>query len=439
MDKQVFADRRKEFMRRMQDGVAFFASAPVRTRNGDVEYEYRQDSDFFYLTGFEEPESFCVLAPGNPKHEFVLFVRQRDKEKETWTGLREGIEGAILNYGAELAHPIEKLEEILPEFLQNAPALFYQINKDPEVDRKIFAMIDSVRQKYRSGIYPPSRILDPSRVLEDMRVIKSMEEIKTLHKAVNISARAHKAAMKAVRPGMHEYQIQAILEYVFRANGSRRNGYPSIVGSGPHTCILHYTENNRIMQDGDLLLVDAGAEFDYYTGDITRTYPVNGKFSAEQKALYEVVLDAQRKAIYAARPGINYAQVHALAVEALTEGMIHLGLLSGTLQENLENHTYTKYFMHRTGHWLGLDVHDTGVYRNGDQWRVLEPGMVMTIEPGLYIGGEEENVFRNIGIRIEDDVLVTEMEPVVLSSACPKEIEELESLLGTASGSFLEC
>ena len=431
MKKEVFKERRKQFMERMVSGaIAFFASAPVRPRNGDVDYEYRQDSDFFYLTGFEEPEAFCVLAPGHPKYEFVLFVRRRDKEKETWNGLRAGVEGAVQNYGAEFAHPIEQLHEILPEFLENATALYYQIHKNPQIDSKIFDMLDFVRQKYRSGIYPPPQIIDPSRILESMRVIKRPEEIEAMKTAAHISAEAHTAAMKAVKPGMHEYEIQAVIEYTFRRNGSRRNGYPCIVGSGPNTCILHYTENQRKMEPDDLLLVDAGAEFDYYTADITRTYPVSGKFKPEQRELYEVVLDAQKKAIHAVRPGINFAQVHAVAVEALTEGMIHLGLLSGSVEENLQNHSYMKYFIHRTGHWLGMDVHDTGVYRNGDQWRMLEPGMVLTVEPGLYIGAEDESRFRNNGIRIEDDVLVTEDEPFVLSQACPKEIPDLEAIIG---------
>jgi Xaa-Pro aminopeptidase len=432
MDQQIFANRRQEFMRQMQPGsIAVFAAAPVHVRNGDVEYEYRQDSDFYYLTGFEEPESLCLLMPGHAKYEYVLFVRQRDKEKETWTGRRAGVEGAIQNYRAEMAHAITKLDEILPEFLQNASALYYQINKQKELDSKILAMIDFVRQRYRSGIYPPSLLVDPSRILEQMRAIKSSEEIQALQKAAEISARGHKAAMEATRPGIHEYEIQAALEYVFRSSGSTRNGYPSIVGSGPNACILHYTTNNRMMQDGDLLLVDAGAEFDYYTADITRTYPVSGKFSGEQQALYEVVLNAQKKAIYVARPGVNIAQVHAIAVEALTEGMLDLGLLSGTLKENLENQSYTKYYLHRTSHWLGMDVHDTGVYKTGDQWRMLEPGMVLTIEPGIYVNEAEESRFRNIGIRIEDDILVTEDEAVVLSAACPKEVHELEALIGT--------
>jgi len=419
-------------MKRMSSGIAFFASAPVRLRNGDVEYEYRQDSDFYYLTGFEEPESFCVLAPGHSKHEYVLFVRPRDKEKEIWNGFRAGVEGAMERYGAELAYPIDRLTEILPEFLENAGTLYYQINKTPDLDQKIFAMVDSIRHKYRTGVYPPVEIVDPSRTLESMRAIKSPGEIALIQQAAEISARAHIAAMKSARPGMHEYEIQAVIEYVFRSNGASRNGYPSIVGSGPNTCILHYVENKRIMNDGDLLLIDAGAEYGYYTGDITRTYPVNGRFSAEQKAIYEVVLDAQNKAIHASRTGTSFLQVHETALNALTEGMIHLRLLEGSLQENLENKRYSKYFMHRTSHWLGMDVHDTGMYFNGNQSRILEPGMVMTVEPGIYVG-EENNRFRNIGIRIEDDILIAEGDPMILSASCPKEIADLENIIGTGN------
>jgi Xaa-Pro aminopeptidase len=433
MDQKIFAQRRKEFMSRMSGGVAIFAAAPVRQRNSDVDYEYRQDSDFYYLTGFEEPESICVLSPGHPKYEYILFVRPRDKEKETWTGIRAGVEGAMQNYGAEMAHTIDQIDEILPEFLQDAPALYYQFSKNPETDRKILEMIEKIRQLHRAGIYPPAMIVDPSQILSAMRLIKSREEVDLLQRAVDISAAGHIAAMKRIKPGMYEYEIQAVLEYVFRSNGSLRNGYPSIVGSGPNACILHYVNNTRQMVDGDLLLVDAGAEYGYYTGDITRTYPVNGKFSPEQKAVYEVVLNAQEKAIAAAGPGIPYSKVHDTAVQALTEGLIDLGLLTGTVQENIENEEYKKYYLHRTGHWLGMDVHDAGKYWDAKQWRVFEPGMVFTVEPGLYINGEDEHVaFRNIGIRIEDDILITHEGTRVLSSPCPKTVEDVESVTGKA-------
>jgi Xaa-Pro aminopeptidase len=292
--------------------------------------------------------------------------------------------------------------------------------------------MEVVRQKARAGIYPPAEIVDASSIISEMRLVKKPDEMESFQKAVDITAHAHTEAMKGVAPGMYEYEIQAILEYNFRKHGSPRNGYPSICGSGPNSCILHYTENRRQMQNGDLLLVDAGTEFDYYSADITRTYPVNGKFTPQQRDVYEVVLHAQLTAIAAARAGVSFMQVHEISRDTLTEGMISLGLLSGSLGENLENQNYQKYFMHRTGHWLGLDVHDVGKYKKDDSWRVLQPGMVMTVEPGLYISGDDEHeAFRNIGIRIEDDVLITENGPRVLSAACPKRVADLETILGT--------
>jgi Xaa-Pro aminopeptidase len=289
-----------------------------------------------------------------------------------------------------------------------------------------------MRQMQRSGIYPPSEFRDPAEIISEMRLFKKPEDVNQMQRAIDISTRGHVAAMKAVAPEKYEYEIQAVLEYVFRSSGSMRNGYPCIVGSGPNTCILHYNDNNRKMMDGELLLVDAGAELNYYTGDITRTYPVNGKFTPAQRDVYELVLHAQKKAIEACRPGNTHHQVHQVAVRTLTEGMLHLGLLMGTADENIENENYRKYFLHRTGHWLGMDVHDSGKYRIDQQWRNLEEGMVTTVEPGIYIPGDDAHVrFRNIGIRIEDDVLVTAQDPLVLSAQCPKEIKELESILGT--------
>lgn len=419
-------------MSRMNGGVAVFASAPVRMRNHDVEYEYRQDSDFYYLTGFEEPESVCVLAPGHRRHEYVLFVRPRDREKETWNGYRAGVEGAIQRYGAEMAYTNDQVEEILTEMLQNAPALHYSLNKYPESDQRIFRILETVRAKYRIGIHPPSQIIDPRDTLAEMRLIKNEADLQILGRAVEISTQAHVAAMSMAAPSRYEYEIQAVLEYVFRASGSMRNGYQCIVGSGPNSCILHYRENNRQMENGDLLLVDAGAEFAYYTGDITRTYPVNGRFTAEQKAVYDVVLDVQKRAIAMVRPGNTIMGIHEFTVRALTEGMISLGLLRGGVDENIENENYQKYYMHRTSHWLGMDVHDAGRYKSGDAWQALEPGMVLTIEPGFYISPDDEREpFRSIGIRIEDDVLVTAEGSRVLSAACPKEIADLEAITGS--------
>jgi Xaa-Pro aminopeptidase len=431
MKQEIFQRRRKEFMAKMNGGVAVFGSAPVRLRNGDVDFEYRQDSDFFYLTGFEEPDAVCVLAPGNPKYEYALFVRPRDKDKESWNGYRAGVEGAMQDYRAEIAYTPDKLEESLAEFLYNAPTLYYSLNRYPEWDHRIFGVIDKVKELHRQGIYPPSAIVDPATILADMRLYKKADELEVLQHAVEISAQAHLSGMKATTPMKYEYEVQAVVEYAFRSKGSMRNGYPSIVGSGPNSCILHYINNNRQMQPGDLLLIDAGAEFDYYTGDITRTFPVSGKFTAPQRAVYELVLDAQQKAIADVKPGNTIMQVHEMTVRNLTEGMISLGLLSGGVDENIQEEHYKKYYMHRTSHWLGIDVHDAGRYKSQDKWRVLEPGMVLTIEPGIYIAPDDEHeAFRSIGIRIEDDVLVTAEGPRVLSASCPKQVAELESLIG---------
>ncbi|HET6266863.1 MAG TPA: aminopeptidase P N-terminal domain-containing protein [Acidobacteriota bacterium] len=432
MKPEVFAARRREFMSKMEGGVALLASAPARLRNADNEYDYRQDSDFYYLTGFEEPESVCLLAPGHPKYEYVLFVRERNREMEAWTGARAGTQGAVSDFRAEYAYPIDQLEEALPEFLQNAPALYYAISKYPEWDPCILEAIASVKQMHRLGIYPPARMIDPTEILAEMRLHKKPEELEDLQRAVDISAKAHRAAMLSVSPGKYEYEVQAVIEYVFRSHGAPRNGYPTIVGSGPNACVLHYTRNNRQMQAGDLLLVDAGAEFGFYSGDITRTYPVSGKFSPEQRAVYDLVLSAQQKAIDTVKPGNSFIQVHETAVHVLTEGMISLGLLSGSVDENIENLNYKKYYLHRTSHWLGLDVHDAGKYKQDAAWRILEPGMVLTVEPGLYIPEEDEHAkFRGIGIRIEDDVLVTQTGNKVLSSACPKQVDDLEKIVGS--------
>jgi Xaa-Pro aminopeptidase len=432
MLQQVFAERRRKFAANLPSGsIAIFPSAPIRPRNNDVDYEYRQDSNFFYLTGFEEPESLCVISRLQNEAEYFLFVRPRDKEKETWTGFRAGVEGALKQYGADKAFTNDQLDSVLPLFLQGATFLYYTLSSNHEMDLRLLKMLDSLKQLHRSGISAPSQLIDPAEILSEMRLIKAPEDIQTLQQAVNISGAAHIAAMNTTAPGKFEYQIQAVLEYVFRSSGSPRNGYPCIVGSGPNTCILHYNQNNRKMKDGDLLLVDAGAELDYFTGDITRTYPVSGRFTPQQRDVYQIVLAAQQKAINAAVIGNDFMSVHNTAVASLTEGIIALGLLSGNVDENIEKEHYKKYFLHRTGHWLGMDVHDVGRYKVKDRWRPLAAGMVFTVEPGIYIPAEDEHAhFRNIGIRIEDDVLITPDGPQVLSSRCPKQIPELEDLVG---------
>ena len=430
----MFQMRRAQFMEKMGKGVAIFKSAPVATRNQDVDHEYRQDSDFYYLTGFEEPESLCLLAPQHPEHQFVMFVRPRDKEKETWTGKRAGPEGAIRDYGAQQAYTIDKLDEMLPKYLDQVDRIYYRIGKDPELDRKIMGLVYSYRTKSRAGISGPYMLIDAAEILHEMRLIKKEEELSLLRQAVDISCEGHLEAMKAARGGMYEYEIEALIEYTFRKRGSPRNGYPSIVGSGPNTTILHYDTNNRQMQEGELLLIDAGAEYGYYTGDITRTFPVSRKFSPEQKQIYQIVLQAQLEAIDLVKPGASIMDVHNRAVEVITEGLVALGFLQGNIKDLIEKEEYRKFYMHKTSHWLGMDVHDVGKYNLHGKWRVLEPGMVLTVEPGIYIPEGTEQVdpkYWNIGIRIEDDVLVTPQGHEVLTAKVPKQIEDIEAIRGS--------
>jgi Xaa-Pro aminopeptidase len=433
MQNSIFKRRRSKFAEKMVPGsVAVLAAAPVRIRNGDVEYEYRQDSDFYYLTGFEEPDSLCVLTKDDSEVQFTLFVRPRDPEKEAWTGIRAGLQGAVETFGADYAYENHQIEETLPLLTQNRDSLYYAFNKNHDLDLRVLKMLENLKLMQRSGISAPARVIDPTDILAEMRLIKTPEDIEILQRAIDISTQGHLAAIKSAAPDRYEYQLQAEIEYVFRSNGSKRNGYPVIVGSGPNACILHYTQNNRQMMSGDLVLIDAGAEYEYYTGDITRTFPVSGRFTAQQKDLYELVLHAQKLGIGAAVAGNSFSDVHMRSLRALTEGVLRLGLLSGSLDENIETGAYKKYFLHRTSHWLGMDVHDAGRYKIGDQSRMLENGMVLTVEPGLYISGQDQHeAFRNIGIRIEDDVLIRKEGPLVLSSACPKEIADLETLIGS--------
>jgi Xaa-Pro aminopeptidase len=428
--------RREEFMKRMSGGVAIFPSAPAAIRNNDVEHEYRQDTDFYYLTGFEEPNAVAVLAPTDAEHRFILFVQPKDREREVWTGWRAGEEGAKRDYGADAAFTIDKLDEELPKLVAKADKIYYRFN-DPLFDERIVAFMRRFqRERQRNGAGPKA-IIDPAEMLHEMRLIKSSDDLEMLRRAVDISCEAHMAALRALRPGVYEYEIEAALRYVFRKNGSPRPGYPPIVASGPNATVLHYTTNNRRIEDGDLLLIDAGTEFGYYTGDITRTYPAGGSFTEDQASIYQIVLDAQVAAIEAVRPGATFIEPHDRAVRVLTEGMARLGLLKGDAEKLIEDGEYNKFYMHRTSHWLGMDVHDAGPYKVADEWRKLEPGMVLTIEPGLYIAEDIEDVdprYRGIGVRIEDDVLVTENGNEVLSASVPKTIEEIE---GTMMGAHL--
>ena len=433
----IFDRRRRDIMALMGDGVAVMPTALVSRRNSDVDYPFRPDSDFQYLTGFPEPESVLVLAPGRTQGEYILFCRERDAEKETWHGRRAGLEGAIETFGADDAFPIEDIDDILPGLLENRPKIFSCMGRYPEFDSHLLQWFNEVKSKKRAGISAPGELVDISHLLHELRLIKSSHEISIMKQAARVSEDAHCRAMRACKPGMMEYQIQAELEYEFLKGGAHSSAYPSIVAGGANSCILHYTENSDKLIDGDLLLIDAGAEIDCYAADITRTFPVNGTYSAEQRAVYDIVLDAQAAAIAEVKSGHHWNQPHEAAVKRLAQGMIDLGLLEGSIDDVIENKRYQRFYMHRTGHWLGMDVHDVGDYRLGDQWRLLEPGMVLTVEPGLYIPATDDvdQRWHNIGIRIEDDVLVTRKNAQVLTGGVPKHPAEVEALMAEGVGS----
>jgi Xaa-Pro aminopeptidase len=428
--------RRDEFMRLISGGIAIFPAAPVAVRNSDVEHEYRQDTDFYYLTGFEEPHAVAVLAPNHPQHKFVLFVQPKDREREVWTGWRAGDEGAKRDYGADAAFTIDKLDEELPKLAEKADRIYYRFGSDPTFDERLVGFMRHFqRQRQREGTGPTS-VIDPAEMLHEMRLIKTPNELELLRRAIDITCDGHIAAIEAVRPGICEYELDATIRYVFRKNGSPRCGYATIVGSGANATVLHYILNNRRIEDDDLVLIDAGAEFGYYTGDVTRTLPAKGRFTADQAVLYQLVLDAQLQAIDTIRPGATFIEPHDRAVRVLTEGMVRLGLLDGEVDKIIEEGKFKKFYMHRTSHWLGMDVHDAGPYKVGDEWRRLAPGMVMTVEPGLYIADDAEDVdprYRGIGIRIEDDVLVTENGSEVLSARVPKTISDIEGAMRASS------
>lgn len=431
VDKSEYAQRRRRFLERVGQGAAVFASTPVALRNNDVDHEHRQDSDLYYLTGFDEPESVLVLTRNDAEQRMVLFVRPRDKDRETWDGPRAGLEGAIEHYGADAAFPIGELARRLPDYLKDVERLHYRIGFDRAFDSIILDAIADVRRKARAGVIAPREIVDPCTIVHDMRLRKSPAEIAIMRHAASITAEAHAAALRFARPGRHEYEVEAELLRVFRARGSDRPAYGSIVGSGRNATILHHRKNDRRMEPGDLCLIDAGAEYGYYACDVTRTFPVDGTFSDPQRALYQIVLDAQLAAIEAVRPGATLTAVHAAAVEVLVRGLIAVGILDGPEAAAIEHETYKPYYMHRTSHWLGMDVHDVGDYHVQKQPRPLEPGFVLTVEPGLYIaeGSPCDPKWHGIGIRIEDDVLVTEGGHSVLTAGIPKTIAEIEQAL----------
>ncbi len=425
-----FEARRTQLLEAIGDGVAVFPSAPLAVRNRDVEHPYRQDSDLYYLTGLDEPESVLVLTNQHEEHRVVLFVRPRKPEREIWDGPRAGVEGAVQAFGADVAFPIDELAKRLPDYLGNVERLHYRLAQNDQADAHLFDCLNLLRRGGRRGVTAPEAIIDSSVHLHEMRLRKSRAEISTMRRAAAITKDAHLRAMQITRPGMHEYEIDAELLHVFRKHGSERPAYESIVGSGPNATILHYRGGDRVMNDGELLLIDAGCELGYYASDVTRTFPVNGKFSDEQRAVYEVVLHAQKAGIDAVKPGVTLLALHEGTVRSITEGLVEIGLLEGDVDGLIEDKKYEAFYMHRTSHWLGMDVHDVGHYYVDGEHRPLEPGFVLTVEPGIYIATDAEGVderWRGIGVRIEDDVVVTQGGHDVLTDDIPKEIADVEA------------
>lgn len=428
-----FKQRRKRLARLIKKkSVALIASAPASVRNRDVEFPFRQDSDFHYLTGFDEPDAVAVLAPGRKQGEYILFCREFDPEKAIWTGKHAGLEGARNAFGADEAFPIDELDKVLPGLLENRERVYFPVGQDSNLDRRVFAAVNDVRAKVRTGVRAPFEFVSIEHLLHEQRLIKTPHEVQLMQKAAEVSVLAHKRAMRGCKPGKHEYEIEAELLHEFTRHGMRAPAYPCIVAGGQNACVLHYTENKDILRDGDLLLIDAGAEYENYAADITRTFPVNGTFTESQRSLYELVLEAQLDAIGRIRPGNRWNDPHDAAVHTLTKGLVKLGLLEGRVSELIKDGAYKKFYMHRTGHWLGMDVHDVGEYRVDGEWRVLEPGMVLTVEPGLYVAPDCRDVdpkWRGIGIRIEDDVLVTKDGCEILTAGLPKTVEEIEAFM----------
>lgn len=433
MNNQEYKRRRKHLMQIMgEDAVAILPAALVRMRNRDAEFQYRQDSDFHYITGFDEPEAVVVLVPGREHGEYILFCRENDKKMETWNGLRAGQDGAIEKYAADDSFPIDDIDDILPGLLENKEKVYYTMGVQPDFDQLIIKWVNRLREQSRMGVHTPGEFVALDHQLHDMRLYKSAAEIKVMRKAAEISAEAHIRAIQFCKPGKYEYQLEAELLHHFMQHGARSPAYSSIVGGGKNGCILHYVENSESLKDGDLVLIDAGAELECYAADISRTFPVNGKYSKEQRILYDIVLTAQLAAIEQVKPGNHWNDPHEAAIKVITQGLIDVGILKGKLETNIEKEIYKDFYMHRTGHWLGMDVHDVGDYKVDDEWRVLEPGMVLTVEPGLYISADHESVakkWHNIGIRIEDDVLVTKDGHEVLSKDAPKDPDEIEALM----------
>lgn len=426
-------NRRKELMAQMEpNSIGLVPSAPPSFRNNDAEYLYRQSSDFYYLTGFAEEHALLALIPGRKQGEVVLFCQEKNKEKELWTGILMGPDAAIQNLAIDDAYPIADIDDILPGLIEGRDRVYYSMGKDDKFDDQVMEWVKTIRQKAKMGVHSPGEFLMLDHLLHELRLFKSTAEIKLMERAAQISAEGHRRAMAFCRPGVHEYELEAELLYAFTRNGSRAPAYSSIVAAGDNACILHYNTNSAAIEKGDLVLIDAGCEYEYYASDITRTFPASGKFSDEQKAIYEIVLKAQEAAIEEVKPGALWDAPHNASVEVITQGLIKLGLLQGKLSQCIKSEIYKEFYMHRVGHWIGMDVHDVGNYKIDGAWRVLEAGMVTTIEPGIYIAPDNTDVpeqWRGIGVRIEDDVLVTKSGYRILSTGVPKTVLEIEALM----------
>ncbi|NND66814.1 MAG: Xaa-Pro aminopeptidase [Halioglobus sp.] len=433
ISKTEYARRRKNFMALMEaNSIAIIPSARERIRSRDTEYPFRQDSDFYYLTGFDEPDAVLVLLPGRRHGQFVLFCRDRDPTMELWQGRRLGPEGVCDKLGADDAFPNGDIDDILPGLIEGRERVYYSMGRSAEFDRQIMGWVNNIRAREASGAVPPGEFTDLDHMLHELRLYKSAAEIRVMKRAAQVSAKAHRRAMQACRPGLIEYQLEAELQHEFAMGGARYAAYSSIVGGGANACILHYVENDAKLRDGDLVLIDAGCEMENYASDVTRTFPVGGTFSEEQRQLYDIVLQAHAAALAEVKPGNHWNQPHDASVRVITEGLVKLGLLKGRVPTLVKKGAYRDFYMHRVGHWLGLDVHDVGDYRVDEQWRLLEPGMVMTVEPGIYVGADNRNVakkWRGIGIRIEDDVVVTDQGCEVISEGVPRQADEIEALM----------
>jgi len=432
MSQEIYARRRAELVNQIGvNDIVIVPTSPVKMRNGDVEYQFRADSDFYYLSGFEEPEAVLVISPSRQRGKYVLFCRESDALREMWDGRRVGLEGAMELYGADDSFPIEDIGDILPGMMEEKEKVFTTVGRYPDFDAQLLGWMNKIKEDSRRGKHAPYEFVDLNHILHEQRLIKRVDEIALMRKAGRMSAAGHTRAMEVCKPDMYEYQVQAEMECEFRKAGSHYKAYSSIVAGGANACTLHYTENADVLRDGDLLLIDAGAEYQCYASDISRTFPVNGKFSAEQRAIYDIVLSAQEAAFEKCSAGHGWNEPHEAAVEVISQGLIDEGLLKGSLEEVLESESYTQFYMHRTGHWLGMDVHDVGDYQVEESWRELEPGMVFTVEPGIYLNPGEgvDERWNYIGIRIEDNILVRRGGYDNLTGSAPKDPTEIEALM----------